>query len=192
MKHILKFIEVAFPTVVTGVAFWWASKSYWKKSINKPTDSGARPSFSKYYTRTQGQERQTTKKNFYSILKIPRNASQADIKKAYRRLALKWHPDKNLYNQEKATICFQDLAEAYEVLINVNKRRAYDQHDRGGLHASAGPRSRYCQDSFPDLFSDPFDRNSTTSGISSVITDMYTAFVYFAEQIYRRQPTKTC
>ncbi|XP_065565036.1 dnaJ homolog subfamily B member 6-like isoform X2 [Artemia franciscana] len=122
---------------------------------------GTRPSSSRYYARSEGQERQTTKesmRDFYTILELTRNASQADIKKSYRRLALKWHPDKNPDNQEEATIRFKEISEAYEVLIDDNKRRIYDQYGKEGLSGSAGagPRSRARQDPFADLFDDPF------------------------------------
>ncbi|KAK2721145.1 DNA ligase 1-like [Artemia franciscana] len=76
---------------------------------------GARPSSSK------GPERKTTLENHrdnYSILELPRNASQTDIKKAYRRLALKWHPDKNLDCQEEATLAFLEVQLAYNALTS--------------------------------------------------------------------------
>ena len=54
--------------------------------------------------------------DYYSILDVPRTASASEVKKAYRRLALKWHPDKNPDNQEEATKKFKEISEAYEVL----------------------------------------------------------------------------
>ncbi|KAM4731096.1 dnaJ homolog subfamily B member 2 isoform 2-T2 [Anableps anableps] len=64
--------------------------------------------------------------DYYSVLGVPRNASQDDIKKAYRKLALKWHPDKNPDNKEEAERKFKELAEAYEVLSDKSRRDAYD------------------------------------------------------------------
>ena len=55
-------------------------------------------------------------KNYYEMLELTKNASEADIKKAYRKLALKWHPDKNPNNQKEAEIRFKEISEAYEVL----------------------------------------------------------------------------
>jgi curved DNA-binding protein len=61
-------------------------------------------------------------KNPYTVLGIDKNASDEDIKKAYRNLALKWHPDKEGGNEER----FKEIAEAYEILSDRNKRRNYD------------------------------------------------------------------
>ncbi|XP_076300471.1 dnaJ homolog subfamily B member 6 isoform X1 [Lasioglossum baleicum] len=65
--------------------------------------------------------------DYYKILEVQRTASSGDIKKAYRKLALKWHPDKNPENLEEANKRFKEISEAYEVLIDDTKRRTYDQ-----------------------------------------------------------------
>jgi DnaJ-class molecular chaperone len=57
-----------------------------------------------------------TGKNYYEMLEVTKTATEADIKKAYRRLALKWHPDKNPDNQKEAEVRFKEISEAYEVL----------------------------------------------------------------------------
>ncbi|XP_055737195.1 dnaJ homolog subfamily B member 6-like [Salvelinus fontinalis] len=75
---------------------------------------------------------------YYQILGVQRNASAEDIKKAYRKLALKWHPDKNPDNKEDAERQFKELSEAYEVLSNANKRNLYDQYGKEGLTGSGG------------------------------------------------------
>ncbi|KAK7939647.1 hypothetical protein WMY93_002973 [Mugilogobius chulae] len=66
--------------------------------------------------------------DYYKILGVPKTASQEDIKKAYRKLALKWHPDKNPENKEEAEKKFKELAEAYEVLSDKSKRDSYDRY----------------------------------------------------------------
>ncbi|XP_063789914.1 dnaJ homolog subfamily B member 2 isoform X2 [Pseudophryne corroboree] len=71
--------------------------------------------------------------DYYDILGVSRNATQDDIKRAYRKLALKWHPDKNPDNKEFAEKKFKDIAEAYEVLSDVNKRQTYDHYGKSGF-----------------------------------------------------------
>ncbi len=76
-----------------------------------------------------------TKRDYYEILGLSRNASADDIKKAYRKLALKYHPDKNPGNAE-AENQFKEAAEAYEVLRDTEKRRRYDQFGHDGLRGT--------------------------------------------------------
>ncbi|XP_026503134.1 dnaJ homolog subfamily B member 2 [Terrapene carolina triunguis] len=70
---------------------------------------------------------------YYEALGIPRSASSDDIKKAYRKAALKWHPDKNPENKEHAERKFKEIAEAYEVLSDKSKRDLYDRYGKDGL-----------------------------------------------------------
>lgn len=65
---------------------------------------------------------------YYEILNVPRDASESDIKTAYKKLALKWHPDKNLENTENAKEQFQFVQQAYEVLSDRQERAWYDNH----------------------------------------------------------------
>jgi len=77
------------------------------------------------------------KRDYYEILGVDRNSAADDIKKAYRRLAMKYHPDKNPDNaasEEK----FKEISEAYEVLSDDKKRQVYDQFGHSGLESSAG------------------------------------------------------
>jgi DnaJ family protein B protein 4 len=55
--------------------------------------------------------------DYYKILQVDRNANDEDLKKAYRKLAMKWHPDKNLNNKKEAEAKFKQISEAYEVLV---------------------------------------------------------------------------
>lgn len=70
---------------------------------------------------------------YYDILQIQKASSDADIKKAYRKLAIKWHPDKNPDKAEEAAKRFQEIGEAYDVLSDPEKRAIYDQFGYDGL-----------------------------------------------------------
>ncbi|XP_015182183.1 PREDICTED: dnaJ homolog subfamily B member 6-like isoform X2 [Polistes dominula] len=78
--------------------------------------------------------------DYYRILEVQRTATSNDIKKAYRKLALKWHPDKNPENLDEANKKFKEISEAYEVLIDEKKRRVYDQYGKEGLQMNGGKR----------------------------------------------------
>lgn len=71
--------------------------------------------------------KQSKEKNYYKILGLARSASKKEIKKGYRELALKWHPDKNADNLDEAEKMFQDIAEAYEVLSDDELKGKYDR-----------------------------------------------------------------
>ncbi|XP_016338321.1 dnaJ homolog subfamily B member 6a isoform X2 [Sinocyclocheilus anshuiensis] len=85
--------------------------------------------------------------DYYVVLGVQRNSSPDDIKKAYRKLALKWHPDKNPDNKEEAEKKFKQLSEAYEVLSDANKRNLYDRYGKEGLTPGGG-RGHFNNDHF--------------------------------------------
>lgn len=72
-------------------------------------------------------------KNPYFVLGIPQDSPQADIKKAYQKLARKYHPDKNIGDEERVAILFQEVKSAYELLSNPAKRYEYDESQRNAL-----------------------------------------------------------
>lgn len=74
-------------------------------------------------------------KDYYSTLGVDRTASQEEIKKAYRKLALKFHPDRNQGNKE-AEEHFKEAAEAYEVLTDAKKKETYDKYGEAGLRGA--------------------------------------------------------
>lgn len=80
----------------------------------------------------------TIKRDYYEVLEVSRTASIDEIKKAYRSLAMKYHPDKNAGNKE-AEEKFKELSEAYEILSDDSRRRQYDQFGFEGLKSSFGP-----------------------------------------------------
>ena len=73
-----------------------------------------------------------TRRDFYQILGVSKSASTSEIKKAYRKLAVKYHPDKNPDDPD-AVAKFHDINEAYEILQDDDKREIYDRHGEEGL-----------------------------------------------------------
>src|ERR1700741_2325550 len=79
------------------------------------------------------------KRDYYDVLGVPKNASDDDIKKAYRKLAMKHHPDRNQGDEaKKAEEKFKEAKEAYEMLSDGQKRAAYDQYGHAGVDPSMG------------------------------------------------------
>lgn len=77
-------------------------------------------------------------KDYYANLGVPKNATAEEINAAYRKLALQYHPDRNVDNQAEATERFKEVAEAYEVLNNPDKRQQYDNPGMGGMNGMGG------------------------------------------------------
>ena len=96
------------------------------------------------------------KKDYYEVLGVNRDASEDDLKKSYRKLAMKWHPDRNPDNP-KAEEHFKEAKEAYEILTDAQKRAAYDQYGHAGVDPSVGGGAGAgFGDAFSDIFSDIF------------------------------------
>ncbi|GAQ90910.1 DnaJ heat shock family protein [Klebsormidium nitens] len=77
--------------------------------------------------------------DYYSLLKVPKTASEDELKKAYRKMAMKWHPDKNPDNKAAAEAKFKQISEAYDVLSDPQKRAVYDQYGEEGLKGVPPP-----------------------------------------------------
>ncbi len=104
----------------------------------------------------------STKQDYYEILSVSRNASNTELKAAYRKLALQYHPDRNP-NDKKAEEKFKEAAEAYEVLRDPQKRSLYDQYGHAGLENTGFSGFGGFEDifsSFGDIFEDFFGFSS--------------------------------
>ncbi|MBY0501053.1 MAG: molecular chaperone DnaJ [Alphaproteobacteria bacterium] len=110
------------------------------------------------------------KQDYYELLGVSRSAKADEIKKAYRKLAMKWHPDKNQGNKE-AEKKFKEISEAYEILKDEQKRAAYDRLGHaafeGGMGAGGGAGG----------FHHPGDFDFAASGFGNIFDDMFSEFM---------------
>ncbi|MFI5058513.1 MAG: molecular chaperone DnaJ [Candidatus Acidiferrales bacterium] len=104
-------------------------------------------------------------RDFYEALGVTRTASVDEIKSAYRKAALKWHPDRNPQNKQEAEVKFRECTEAYSVLSDSQKRQVYDTYGHAGLSGVGGAdfNSTIFQD-FHDIFGDFFGFEDLFSG----------------------------
>ncbi|MBU0498748.1 MAG: molecular chaperone DnaJ [Gammaproteobacteria bacterium] len=98
-----------------------------------------------------------TKRDYYQVLGLSKNAGEDEIKKAYRRLAMKYHPDRNTGEKAgEAEKQFKEIKEAYEMLSDPRKRTAYDQFGHAGVDPSMGGGPGFGGGNFSDIFGDVF------------------------------------
>ncbi len=119
-----------------------------------------------------------TKRDYYEVLGVSRDASQKEIKKAYRKLAQEYHPDKNP-EDENAEKKFKEASEAYSILGDENKRRKYDQFGHQGV--DAGGRN----------FEDIFESEAFGGGLEDILQDLFGFGDIFGGSGRRRSRRKT-
>ncbi|XWS34934.1 hypothetical protein CRYUN_Cryun21dG0080100 [Craigia yunnanensis] len=122
--------------------------------------------------------------DYYHILKVSRNATEEDLKKSYKRLAMRWHPDKNPVNKKEAEAKFKQISEAYDVISDPQKRKIYDLYGEEGLKSAelSSPSSfggsgvgsgayrfnpRYADDIFAGVFGGSENRFYGDGGVGS-------------------------
>lgn len=76
--------------------------------------------------------------DYYAVLGVSKAATEDELKKQYKKLALKWHPDRNASNKDEAEAKFKELSEAYEVLSDPQKRAIYDSQGKPGVNQQYG------------------------------------------------------
>jgi len=131
--------------------------------------------------------------NFYEILGVAKNASDDEIKKAYRKMAMKYHPDKNPNNPE-ALEKFKECSNAYEALSDTNKRKIYDQFGEEGLKNHMGGGFHRAEDIFAQFFGGVHrqtDDNPTVVPLGIKISQLYTGCTKTLN-IERQQKCETC
>ena len=115
-----------------------------------------------------------SKRDYYEVLGVNKSTSKDELKKAYRKLAMKYHPDRNPDDQA-ASEKFKELSEAYEILSDDQKRQAYDQFGHDGVNPSfsnAQGAAEGFSDIFGDIFSDIFGGSTRTRSRSQRGADL--------------------
>ncbi|KAM8856575.1 dnaJ homolog subfamily B member 2 isoform 2-T2 [Spinachia spinachia] len=130
--------------------------------------------------------------DYYNVLGVSKTSSQDDIKKAYRKLALKWHPDKNPDNKEEAERKFKELAEAYEVLSDPSERDAYDRYGNDRVPHTGSSRSDFPSDfpGFTFTFRNPDEVFKEFFGSQDPFANFFDDFSSFGGSSSRLGPSR--
>ena len=109
------------------------------------------------------------KRDYYEILGVDRSVTEEDLKKAYRKLAVKWHPDKNPDDRARAEERFKEISEAYQILCDAERRAQYDRFGHAAFEQGTGfsgfEFSGNFEDMLGDLFGDFFGTSRTRGGL---------------------------
>ena len=110
-----------------------------------------------------------SKRDYYEVLGVQKGVDEKELKKAYRRIAMKYHPDRNP-DDPNADEKFKEATEAYEVLSDSQKRAAYDQFGHAGVNQQGGGGGfgggENFSDIFGDVFGDIFGGGNTLTGLT--------------------------
>lgn len=136
-----------------------------------------------------------SKRDYYEILGVERTVTEAELKKAYRRVAMKYHPDRNPDNKE-AEEKFKEANEAYEILSDAQKRAAYDQYGHAGVDPQMGGGGGFggagfsdIFDMFGDIFGDGGGRRSGRGGVQRGHDLRYTLDLNLEEAVQGKEVT---
>ena len=129
-------------------------------------------------------------KDYYDVLSISKDATADEIKKAYRTLALKYHPDRN--KTKDATEKFKEISHAYEILSDTQKRQIYDQTGNDTIHEKTSQQEQYAHKESPYQYSYQGTGNNTqeSSGFTDP-SDIFNQFFGGASPFSSRQPRHT-
>jgi DnaJ-class molecular chaperone len=112
------------------------------------------------------EEKKAKRRDFYKILGIRRDSSQEEIRKAYRKLASQWHPDKNRETEEMrehAEMMFKDINESYNILSDLKKKKIYDEGGHPDDPNSAFHMNHQDKESFDNVFNSFFENEKKQS-----------------------------
>ena len=112
-----------------------------------------------------------SKRDYYDILGVSNNASEEAIKKAYRKLAMKYHPDRNP-NKKDAEEKFKEVQEAYDILGNKQKRESYDRHGHSGVDFGSSASAGGFAEAFGDIFGEIFGSSKQSSRGADLKTEL--------------------